>query len=198
MKYLKVKLSLIKLKTMRHKEKISLWGINWRQTTASKFKVISRILKCIEYCWKYWTFCIFKNKNPALNLKTKKSFASTWKEYYLEYRDFSLQMLKSLFIEKDYKQFESKETLIQKWKQWKRICTISFSFSKESFPIIEFKSEKKNHKKVDYDSINEIIENAWKVLISKGRNFKYTFNSYHVCTWIKNKRSKIFKIWGCI
>ena len=110
----------------------------------------------------------FLYKNPALNLKTKKSFASTWKEYYLEYRYFSLQMLKSLFIEKDYKQLESKETLIKKWKQWKRICTISFGVSKESFPVIEFASEKKTHKKVDYDSINEIIANAWKILTSKG------------------------------
>ena len=43
----------------------------------------------------------FLYKNSALNLKTKKSFASTWKEYYWKYRYFSLQMLKSLFIEKD-------------------------------------------------------------------------------------------------
>ena len=71
-------------------------------------------------------------------------------------------MLKSLFIEKDYKQLESKETLIKKWKQWKIICTISFGVSKESFPVFEFTSEKKTHKKVDNVSINEIIENAWK------------------------------------
>ena len=41
--------------------------------------------------------------------------------------------------------------------------------SKESFPVIEFAREKKTHKKVDYDSINEIIENNWKVLVSKGK-----------------------------
>ena len=41
-----------------------------------------------------------------------KSFVSTYKEYYNEYRNFDLEILKSLYIEKDFKQSESKET----WK----------------------------------------------------------------------------------
>ena len=42
-------------------------------------------------------------------------------------------------------------------------------FLKKVFSVIEFTNEKKTHKKVDYDSINEIIENAKKVLTSKGK-----------------------------
>ena len=47
---------------------------------------------------------------------------------------------------------------------------ISFGVSKESFYVIVFISEKKTHMNVDYDFINETIENAWNVLTSKGKN----------------------------
>ena len=69
---------------------------------------------------------------------------------------------------KRLQKLESKETLIKKLRQWKIICNIFFGVSKENFPVIEFTSEKKTHKKVEYNSINEIIENAWKVLTSNG------------------------------
>ena len=45
---------------------------------------------------------------------------STVREYYQEYRGFDIDALKSHFIEKDFKKVETKETLIKKWKQWKR------------------------------------------------------------------------------
>ena len=62
-------------------------------------------------------------------------------------------MLKSIFIEKDYEQLGRKGTLLWSGNN-EKICIISFGISKESFSVIEFTSEKKTHKKVDYDSIN--------------------------------------------
>ena len=44
-----------------------------------------------------------------------------FKEYEEEYREFIPEMLKSLFIEKDLKQHETKDTLIKKWKQIEKI-----------------------------------------------------------------------------
>ena len=78
-------------------------------------------------------------------------------------------MLKSLFIEKDLKQLETKETLIKKWKQWKRIWYISFGISKDNFPIIEFSSAKKAPKLSNSKSVGEIVEEARNVLTSKGK-----------------------------
>ena len=78
-------------------------------------------------------------------------------------------MLKSLFIEKDLKQLETKETLIKKWKQWKRIWYSSFGISKNNIPTIEFSSEKKAPKLENSESADEIIEDAWKVLTSRGK-----------------------------
>ena len=78
-------------------------------------------------------------------------------------------MLKSLFIEKDLKQLETKETLIKKWKKWKRIWYISFDISKDNFPIIEFSSAKKAPKLANSKSVDEIVEEARNVLTSKGK-----------------------------
>ena len=63
-------------------------------------------------------------RNLSFILKTMTNFVSTCKEYYNEYRGFDLEMLKSLYIEKDFKQSENKETLKKKWNQWRRICYI--------------------------------------------------------------------------
>ena len=60
-------------------------------------------------------------RNQSLKLKTIKSYVNTYKEYTSEYREFDLQILKSIYIEKDFKQSESQFTLIKKWKQWRRI-----------------------------------------------------------------------------
>ena len=111
----------------------------------------------------------FLYMNSYLSLQTMKSFVVTWKEYYKEYREFNLEMLKSLFIEKDLKQLETNETLIKKWKQWKRIWYSSFGISKNNFPTIEFSSEKKAPKLENSESVDEIIEDAWKILTSKGK-----------------------------
>ena len=64
------------------------------------------------------SFCF---RNQSITLKTIKSFVNTYKEYSREYKEFDLQMLKSIYIEKVFKQSESKLTLIKKWKQWRRI-----------------------------------------------------------------------------
>ena len=48
--------------------------------------------------------------------------------------------------------------------------TISFGVSKESLLVIEFTNKKKTHKRIDYHSVKKIIENAWNILISKGKN----------------------------
>ena len=111
----------------------------------------------------------FLYMNSYLSPQTMKSFVVTWKEYYIEYREFNLEMLKSLFIEKGLKQLETKETLIKKWKQWKRIWYISFGISKDNFPIIEFSSNKKAQKLANSKSVDEIVEEVRNVLTSKGK-----------------------------
>ena len=50
-----------------------------------------------------------------------KSFVNIYREYSREFREFDLQMLTSIYIEKDFKQSESQFTLIKKLKQWRRI-----------------------------------------------------------------------------
>ena len=57
--------------------------------------------------------------------------------------------------------------LLRSWNNGNEYAQNSLVFLKK-IPVIEFTSEKKTHRKVDYNSINEIIENAWKVLTSKG------------------------------
>ena len=111
----------------------------------------------------------FLYMNLYLSLQTMKSFVVTWKEYYKEYREFNLEMLKSLFIEEDLKQLETKETLIKKRKQWKRVWYTSFGISKNNFPTIEFLSEKKALKLENSESGDKIIEDAWKFYFQKER-----------------------------
>ena len=114
-----------------------------------------------------------------------KSFVVTWKEYYIEYREFNLEMLKSLFIEKDLKQLETKETLIKKWKLWKRIWYISFGISKDKFPITEFSSAKKAPKLANSKSVDEIVEEARNVLISKGKTVDALLIHLMYALWLR-------------
>ena len=44
----------------------------------------------------------FLYMNSYLSLQTMKSLVVTWKEYYKEYREFNLEMLKSLFIKEKF------------------------------------------------------------------------------------------------
>ena len=111
----------------------------------------------------------FLFKNLSLTSKTMRSFASIWKEYFKEYRDFDLDTLKSLYIEKDFKESERKETLKKKWKQWKRICLISFGVPKDKFPQIAFTSKLESQKRVNFDITKEFIKDAWKTLKFKGK-----------------------------
>ena len=60
-------------------------------------------------------------KNQSLDEKTKKSFIAIWRENHVEYKEFSLNNLKSFFIEIDYKKISCKDTLEKKWLQWRRI-----------------------------------------------------------------------------
>ena len=107
-------------------------------------------------------------------------------------------MLKSLFIEKYYEQLESKETLIKKLKQWKRIWTISFDVSEESFPVINFTREKKTHKKVEMIQLVKLLR-MHVFLLQKKKKTRYIFNSFHIYKYIVKKgEEKIFKIWGCM
>ena len=72
----------------------------------SRVLQISRNIESLAY---------FLFRNLFFTLKTMKSFVSTYQEYYNEYRDFDLEMLKSLYIEKDFKQSENREKLKRKW-----------------------------------------------------------------------------------
>ena len=111
----------------------------------------------------------FLFRNLSFTLKTMKSFVSTYQEYYNEYRGFDLEMLKSLYIEKDFKKSEDKETLKKKWNQWRRICYISFGASKDKFPKITFTSKIKDQKKVSFGITKEYIQDAWKTLSASGK-----------------------------
>ena len=85
----------------------------------------------------------FLYKNSELNASTMKSFVATCKEYYREYKVFDLETLKSLYIQKDFMKSESKKTLKKKWKQWRRICQVTFGISKNNFPKIQFTTQQK-------------------------------------------------------
>ena len=54
-----------------------------------------------------------------------KSYVTAVRGYYQEYRDIDIDALKSHFIVKDFKKIETKETLIKKLKQRKRVWEIS-------------------------------------------------------------------------
>ena len=114
--------------------------------------------KALDIAGKIAPLGYFLYMNSYLSPQTMKSFEVTLKEYYIEYREFNLEMLKSLFIEKDLKQIETKETLIKKWKQWKRIWYISFGISEDNFPIFKFSSAKKAPKLANSKSVDEIFE----------------------------------------
>ena len=111
----------------------------------------------------------FLFKNTELNASTMKSYAATCKEYYKEYKEFDLEMLKSLYIQKDFMKSESKETLKKKWKQWRRICHVSFGISKSNFPKIQFTSTAKTNKHVQLNLDKDDIENSWKTLAKNGK-----------------------------
>ena len=108
-------------------------------------------------------------KNQSLDEKTKKSFIAIRREYHVEYKEFSLDNLKSFFIEIDYKKISCKDTLEKKWLQWRRIWEVSFGINKKDFPKIEFTSPNKEHKEVDYEFIRETVENAWNILSDRGK-----------------------------
>ena len=78
-------------------------------------------------------------------------------------------MLKPLYIEKDFKQSENKETLKKKWNQWRRICYISFGVPKDKFPKISFTSKIKDQKKVSLVIIKEYTQDARKTLSASGK-----------------------------
>ena len=56
-----------------------------------------------------------------------KSFVNTYKDYNREYREFDLQMLTFIYIEKDFKQTESQFTLIKKSKTMEENISIIIS-----------------------------------------------------------------------
>ena len=86
------------------------------------------------------------------------------KEYYREYKVFDLEILKSLYIQKDFMKSEIKETLKKKLKQWRRICQVTFGISKMNFPKIQFTSTAKTNKHVQLNLDKDDIENSWKTL----------------------------------
>ena len=127
----------------------------------------SKLLKAADFME---PLSFFLYKNQSFDEKTKKSYIALWREYHIEYKNFSIDSLKSFFIEKDYKKTSCNETLVQKWWQWRRICEVSFGVNREDFPKIEFTSPKKEHKQVDYELVRETVENAWNTLANKGKS----------------------------
>ena len=112
------------------------------------------------------SFCF---KNQYLTLKTMKSFVNTYWEYSREFREFDFQMLKSIYIEKDFKQSESQFTLIKKLKQWRRIWVTSFGFPNDKFPKISFTSNIHSQKDIKFNKTKEIIESTCKTLKVKDK-----------------------------
>ena len=66
-------------------------------------------LECLNI-WEFWTSLLLIQK-LIINIRTIKSFTSNLKEYGFEYRDFDLEMIKSLYLNKDFQQSDDKETL---------------------------------------------------------------------------------------
>ena len=99
-----------------------------------------------------------------------KSLIKTYKEYSQVHKEFDIKKLKSIYIEKDLKETENKDTLIKKWKQWRRIWMESYGITAEKFPQIIF-SSKKNGKEYNCLHANkEIIEDAWDTLSKYGKS----------------------------
>ena len=94
----------------------------------------------------------------------------TYKEYSNMHDDFDLKKLKSIYIEKDLKELENKETLTKKWKQWRRIWMISYGVSPELFPRIKFSSKKKAKEQESFTVNKEIIKEAWETLSKNGKH----------------------------
>ena len=109
-------------------------------------------------------------KNQLLTEQTMKSFLVTYKEYSNMHDDFDLKKLKSIYIEKDLKELENKETLTKKWKQWRRIWMISYGVSPELFPQIKFSSKKKAKEQESFTVSKEIIKEAWETLSKNGKH----------------------------
>ena len=53
-------------------------------------------------------------KNPSLTIQTMKSYLKTYKEYSQVHKEFDIKKLKSIYIEKNLKETENKDTLIKK------------------------------------------------------------------------------------
>ena len=109
-------------------------------------------------------------KNQLLTEQTMKSFLVTYKEFSNMHDDFDLKKLKSIYIEKDLKELENKETLTKKWKQWRRIWMISYGVSPELFPQIKFSSKKKAKEQESFTVSKEIIKEAWETLSKNGKH----------------------------
>ena len=114
------------------------------------------------------TFYLYKN--PLLTEQIMKSFLVTYKEYSNMHDDFDLKKLKSIYIEKDLKELENKETLKKKWKQWRRIWMISYGVSPELFPRIKFSSKKKAKEQESFTVSKEIIKEGWETLSKNGKH----------------------------
>ena len=110
----------------------------------------------------------YLHRNQSFDEKTKKSFIAIWR-VSVEYKEVSLDNLKSFFIEIDYKKSSCKDTLEKKWLQWRKFWELSFGFNKKDFPIIEFTSPNKERKEVDSEFIRETVENAWNILSDRGK-----------------------------
>ena len=109
-------------------------------------------------------------KNPLLTEQTMKSFLVTYKEYNNMHDDFDLKKLKSIYIEKDFKELENKEALTKKWKQWRRIWMISYGVSQELFPQIKFSSKMKAKEQESFTVSKEIIKEASETLSKNGKH----------------------------
>ena len=77
-----------------------------------------------------------------------------------------MDTFKTLYIEKDFKESESKEKLKKKWK---RILLISFGVPKDKLLQIAFTSKLDSQKRVNFDITKEFIKDAWKTLKFKGK-----------------------------
>ena len=101
-------------------------------------------------------------RNQSLTFKTMKSFVSTYKE-------FDLQILKSIYTEKKFKQSESQFTFIKKWKQWWIIRVISFGISNDKFQKINYSNNTHNQKDIKFNKNKKIIESICKTLKVRGK-----------------------------
>lgn len=109
-------------------------------------------------------------ENKQLTVSSMKAFIPVYKEYMSTVDHFDIKTLKSYFVEQDATNSQTKATLKRKWKQWFRLCKLSYGIKKDDFPSITFSNKKKGREQYHGALSKETIEYACRKLYDRGLN----------------------------